>query len=71
MYNIIILLFGTLRSILISSPGAPKYSYKNHFMLAQIGLTRFLPDDVANVQFQLNIYKKNQKHTGDTAVLHS
>jgi len=44
----------------ISVVQAPKYSYKNHVALSQIGLTRFLQDDVNNLQFAIKVYKKNQ-----------
>jgi hypothetical protein len=48
---------------------APKYSYKNHFLLSQINMTRYLPEDDTNTQFQLDILKKNTRTTGERFVL--
>ena len=48
---------------------APKYSYKNHYLISQINMTRYLPEDSSNTQFQLDVWKKNNKNTGERYVL--
>ena len=48
---------------------APKYSYKNHFLVSQINMTRYLPEDSSHTQFQLDVFKKNNKNTGERYVL--
>ena len=47
----------------------PQYSFKNHLPLSQVGLTRHLPEDRNNTQFRIQIYKKEQRNTGEAFVL--
>ena len=57
------------RSKTLTAP-QPKYSFKNHVPLSEVGITRYLPEDKNNVQFQIQVYRqKDQRNTGEIFVI--